>query len=276
MNGQAILDRLERRSECAARWAERRPWTVLALFSLGYFSLAIAMSAIRRLWFDELFTYYIALLPRFAGSSVPRLSEVSLDPRVVLFALGASVASALVFSLVPALSLSNGHLVEWMRPSASRRHAGLRNFLIVAEVALSVILLVATRLTLRSFAALLEAEPGFRPEKLLTLRLSVSHADYPEQENRRVLFERLQESLRALPGVVSSLLLAFTVSFDEFVIAFFLAGNEPTLPLIIWSQLRFPGKLPGVLALGSCILLVSFTMVVLSELIRRHGHAKGP
>jgi putative ABC transport system permease protein len=145
----------------------------------------------------------IALLPRFAGSSVPRLTEVSLDPRVVLFALGASVASALVFSLVPALSLSKGHFVESMRPSASRRHAGLRNILIVAEVALSVILLVATGLTLRSFAALLEAEPGFRPEKLLTLRLSVSHADYPEQENRRVLFERLHQRLRALPGVVS-------------------------------------------------------------------------
>ena len=75
----------------------------------------------------------------------------------------------------------------------------------------------------------------------------------------------------ALPGVVSSLLLTFTESLDEFVIAFFLAGNESTLPLFIWSQLRFPNKLPGVLALGSCILVLSFVIVVLAEWVRRRG-----
>jgi spermidine/putrescine transport system permease protein len=75
----------------------------------------------------------------------------------------------------------------------------------------------------------------------------------------------------AFPGVVSSLLLAFTTSFDEFVIAFFLAGNESTLPLFIWSQLRFPAKLPGVLALGSCILVMSFVLVILADFARRRG-----
>jgi spermidine/putrescine transport system permease protein len=75
----------------------------------------------------------------------------------------------------------------------------------------------------------------------------------------------------ALPGIVSSLLLTFTESFDEFVIAFFLAGNESTLPIFIWSQLRFPNKLPGVLALGSCILVLSFVVVVLAEVVRRRG-----
>jgi spermidine/putrescine transport system permease protein len=75
----------------------------------------------------------------------------------------------------------------------------------------------------------------------------------------------------AFPGVVSSLLLAFTTSFDEFVIAFFLAGNESTLPLFIWSQLRFPAKLPGVLALGSCILVMSFVVVILADFARRRG-----
>jgi len=149
----------------------------------------------------------IALLPLFAGASVPRLEEVVLDLRVLAFALLASLAATLIFSLVPALSLSRGHLVgslaEGGRGSASRRHVRLRNVLIVGEVALSVMLLVATGLTLRSFAALLEAEPGFRAEGLLTLRLSVSHADYPEQENRRVLFERLHDRIDALAGVAS-------------------------------------------------------------------------
>ena len=54
------------------------------------------------------------------------------------------------------------------------------------------------------------------------------------------------------PGVLSSFLLCFTISFDEFIMAFFLAGTEPTLPIFMYSQLRFPAKLPGVLALGAC------------------------
>lgn len=78
-----------------------------------------------------------------------------------------------------------------------------------------------------------------------------------------------------LPGVVSSLLLSFTASFDEFLLAFFLSGDEPTLPIYIWSQLRFPQKLPGVLALGSCILAFSFSLIVIAERFRRKGNALG-
>jgi len=73
------------------------------------------------------------------------------------------------------------------------------------------------------------------------------------------------------PGVLSSLLLCFTISFDEFIMAFFLAGTEPTLPVFMYSQLRFPNKLPGVLALGACILMVSFVVVFLSQWLRRWG-----
>jgi len=73
------------------------------------------------------------------------------------------------------------------------------------------------------------------------------------------------------PGVLASLLLCFTISFDEFIMAFFLAGTEPTLPIFIYSQLRFPLKLPGVLALGAIILAVSFIVVVFSQWLRRRG-----
>lgn len=73
------------------------------------------------------------------------------------------------------------------------------------------------------------------------------------------------------PGVMASLLLCFTISFDEFIMAFFLAGTEPTLPIFIYSQLRFPQKLPGVLALGALILVVSFIVVFISQWLRRRG-----
>jgi spermidine/putrescine transport system permease protein len=75
----------------------------------------------------------------------------------------------------------------------------------------------------------------------------------------------------ALPGTIASLLLTFTLSFDEFIIAFFLQGSEPTLPLFIWSQLRLSQKLPNVLALGACIIIVSTIVVALAEWIRRRN-----
>jgi spermidine/putrescine transport system permease protein len=75
----------------------------------------------------------------------------------------------------------------------------------------------------------------------------------------------------ALPGIVSSLLLTFIVSFDEFLIAYFLAGTEATLPIYIWSQLRFPYKLPAVLALGAAILVASTLLVVFAEWLRSRG-----
>ena len=74
-----------------------------------------------------------------------------------------------------------------------------------------------------------------------------------------------------LPGIVASLLVTFTVSFDEFVLAFFLSGNEPTLPVYIWSQIRFPAKLPNTLALGSVLLLISVLLLVVAEVVRQRS-----
>lgn len=77
------------------------------------------------------------------------------------------------------------------------------------------------------------------------------------------------------PAIVSSLLLTFIVSFDEFLLAFFLQGDEVTLPLYIWGQLRFPANFPPVLALGTCILVVSCILVVLAEWLRQVGAPDG-
>ncbi len=75
----------------------------------------------------------------------------------------------------------------------------------------------------------------------------------------------------AMPGVISSLLLCFIISFDEFVISFFLTGTQNTLPVFLYSQLRFPNRLPGTLALGTLILLGSAILVILAEVLRRRG-----
>jgi spermidine/putrescine transport system permease protein len=74
-----------------------------------------------------------------------------------------------------------------------------------------------------------------------------------------------------LPGIVSSLLLSFLVSFDDFLIAYFLAGTNATLPIYIWGQLRFPFKLPAVLALGALILMATTALVIFAEWVRGLG-----
>jgi spermidine/putrescine transport system permease protein len=73
------------------------------------------------------------------------------------------------------------------------------------------------------------------------------------------------------PAIISSLLISFTISLDEFIMAFFLAGTETTLPVYIWAQLRFPAKLPGVLALGTLLLVGSFILLSIAETLRRRA-----
>ena len=73
------------------------------------------------------------------------------------------------------------------------------------------------------------------------------------------------------PGIVSSLLISFTISLDGFIIAFFLAGSEPTLPVYIFSQFRFPAKVPVVMALGTLLVLSSVILLGIAEYFRRRG-----
>jgi spermidine/putrescine transport system permease protein len=76
------------------------------------------------------------------------------------------------------------------------------------------------------------------------------------------------------PAIISSLLVSFTISLDEFIMAFFLTGTEPTLPIYIWGQLRFAAKLPGVLALGTLLLVGSFILLALAEVLRRRAERR--
>lgn len=76
------------------------------------------------------------------------------------------------------------------------------------------------------------------------------------------------------PAIISSLLVSFTISLDEFILAFFLTGTEITLPVYIWGQLRFAGKLPSVLALGTLLLVGSFLLLSIAELLRRRAERR--
>lgn len=98
----------------------------------------------------------------------------------------------------------------------------------------------------------------------------IEEASFDLGETRWGTFRRVTFPL-VLPGVISSLLICFTISLDEFIIAFFLTGTDVTLPVYIWSQLRFPARLPSVMALGTILLVLSVLFLVLGEWMRRRA-----
>jgi spermidine/putrescine transport system permease protein len=102
---------------------------------------------------------------------------------------------------------------------------------------------------------------------------SLEEASYDLGETAIGTFRRVTLPVVA-PAIVSSLLVTFTISLDEFILAFFLSGTEPTLPVYIWGQLRFAAKLPGVLALGTIMLVASILMLTLAEILRRRAERR--
>jgi putative ABC transport system permease protein len=148
-------------------------------------------------------TALMALRP----ANLPRLTEIRIDETVLVFASGVTLVTAIVFGLMPALHGARVDLVSSLK--AGRRGAGsaghnrIRNVLVMAEVALSLILLVGAGLMIRSFSSLQQVRPGFNPNGLLTLNLSLAGSQYAEDEPRRVFYQELKEKLSALPGVVS-------------------------------------------------------------------------
>jgi len=99
---------------------------------------------------------------------------------------------------------------------------------------------------------------------------SLEEASFDLGETRWGTFRRVTLPL-IMPGVISSLLITFTISLDEFIIAFFLTGTDVTLPVYIWSQLRFPSKLPSVMALGTILLVLSVALLMVAEVFRRRA-----
>jgi spermidine/putrescine transport system permease protein len=77
-----------------------------------------------------------------------------------------------------------------------------------------------------------------------------------------------------MPGIISSLLISFTISLDEFIIAFFLGGNQTTLSVYIFGQFRFPARVPVIMALGTILVCVSVLLLSLAEFFRRRGIAR--
>ena len=146
------------------------------------------------------------LLPTLGAEKIPRLHEVALDARVLGFTLASSLLTGIIFGLAPAFQAVkfdlHTSLKEGGRASASPKgRRRLRNALVVAEVALSLMLLAGAGLLIRSFWRLQQVDTGFMTERLLTMRLFPPESNYPDDLRVAAFYEELLQRVRSLPGV---------------------------------------------------------------------------
>ncbi|HEX7034234.1 MAG TPA: ABC transporter permease [Pseudomonadales bacterium] len=146
-----------------------------------------------------------AVLSIIPPDTIPDESHVRLNLPVLWFALGVSVACTFIFGLVPALQGARRDMVTPLRDSgrggAAPGQARARSLLVVAEVSLSVVLLVAAAMMMRGLVRLVQMDLGVPTERILTLRLPLSERSYPTIEQRVRFLEAVLERVRAVPGV---------------------------------------------------------------------------
>ncbi len=138
-------------------------------------------------------------------ASLPRLSAISIDARALGFTAALSIATGLLFGLVPALATARPDLFTALRPGG--RHSGQRSrrlaraVLVVGEVGLALMLLVGAGLLMRSLGKLLAVNPGFEPKGLLTMEVQTTGARYGDNAATWAFFDRAMDAVKAVPGV---------------------------------------------------------------------------
>jgi predicted permease len=169
--------------------------------------------------------------------SIPRLEDVGIDGRVLLFTLLLSISCGILFGLAPALRVSrldlNSTLKDTSRGSVGTsavwgRGNNLRRLLVMSELALSVVLLIGAGLLIRSFARLQDVSPGFNPRGLLTFDLTMTGRKYNDKQNVLNTYLQLWERLEHSPGAIS-------------------AGGVTSLPLsqaFAWTPITVEGRTP--------------------------------
>ena len=159
-------------------------------------------------------TLGIRVLLSVNTAGLPRIGEsgamVSLDWRVLTFTLAVSLATGLLFGLIPALQSTRGDVAGTLKESAGRTGSGgfrqnkTRAVLVVTEVALALTLLVGSALLIRTAIALARVDPGFDPKNVLTMRMSLKAARFEKSEAVDLAVRTGVERLQALPGVVQA------------------------------------------------------------------------
>ena len=182
--------------------------------------------------FGLVFAHYgMRFIVEFVGAQLPRSSNIGLDPWVLAFTAGISLATGVAAGLLPALRLTREDVSDALKQGAGRTASDAgghrtRNALVVAEVALSLMLLIGAGLLIRSLWMLRSVNPGFDPDHVITMNLAVTSQKFPTPAQMAAFFDRVLQRVRALPGVQSA----------GVIDALPLSGNESHQPVQIEGQ----------------------------------------
>jgi putative ABC transport system permease protein len=201
---------------------------------------------------DRLLTVEMTRYQRF---SVPNASVIDIDWRVLLFSLGVTLATGIIFGLTPAFIASRADLNESLRESGStataeqgRRH--LRNSLVVSEMALALVLLIGAGLLVRTFLGLTQVDLGIDPTQVVTMEIDLPHYKYSSAASQTLFYRQLLARVKSLPGVKSAGIEqpGPTVFFQPEGQAQAAPGQEPTANLNVVSPGDFSALGVGMVA----------------------------
>jgi putative ABC transport system permease protein len=194
--------------------------------------------------FGLLLAYWGAwILAKLSPVSLPQTGEATLDWRVLLFTLGVSIFTGLAFGLVPAWSSARSNLNLVLRSggrggTGGRTRSRVRDVLLVCEVASSAALLIGAGLLIRSLVRLQEVNPGFRPDHVLTMQLSLPPARYPGLKVG-LFYDQLVNRVAALPGVESAGVCRFLPLSGNDASTNFLMEGQPRLSAADQPRAKF-------------------------------------
>lgn len=177
--------------------------------------------------------WLVDVLVTLNPDSAPSPGEIGIDRVVLAFTFSTAVLTGLLFSLAPALRSSRPQLSESLKEgrASSGTSAGvIRSGLVVSEVALALVLLIGAGLLMKSFVNLLRVDSGFDPSNVLTLRLLLPAARYPDRQQTASFYAQLVERLRLLPGVESAGAVSSLPLGDENTDVSFLIEGRPESP----------------------------------------------
>ncbi len=144
-----------------------------------------------------------------SADKLPRASQIAIDGRVLVFSLAITIFTGTIFGLAPSIQASRLNLQESLKAggltsAAVFRHFRLRNFLVISEVALALMLLVGAGLLIKSFYLLQRVDPGIDPNHVLTMRVALPASKYSQRERMVAFYRELVQRVEALPGALSA------------------------------------------------------------------------
>jgi putative ABC transport system permease protein len=188
-------------------------------------------------------------LVAWASAQLPQGVPISIDARVLLFAVGISVLTGVLTGIFPALQLARANLNSTLRDesrglSGSRSRARVRSLLVVGQVALSMLLLISAGLLVRSFARLLDTDPGFAPDHILTMEVSLPTTKYSKPTQQIDFFREVLGRVSTLPGVQSAAISA-ALPLETRRVTPMLPEGQPEVPLMQRPFIDIEAVSPG-------------------------------